>query len=349
MNVPQSLVVMTSRIFLQVRPLVHRYLAEWTTKAEKIPDPELRRQALMSIRSKTFHCEGGSIYGLLAGDRYSEAIRFIIAYQTISDYLDNLCDRSTSCDPEDFALLHQSMRHALSPSEDILPYYRCHPEQEDGGYLLCLVETCRRTLKELPQLPLIKTALGELSDHYCQLQIHKHVSTEEREARLKRWFSEQQRPVPEMTWYEFSACAGSTLGIFCLVSYAFANRLTPPVVKQVKDAYFPWVQGLHILLDYLIDQEEDRREGDLNFCSYYPSEEQLTDRLAHFYRQASLGIDMLPDARFHRMINKGLLGMYLADRKVSEQREIRRIARKMILWGGGVAWFFFLQIGRAHV
>ncbi len=343
MNVPQSLVVMTSRIFLQVRPLVHRHLAAWAAKAATIPDAELRRQALMSIRSKTFHCEGGSIYALLAGDRYAEAISFIIAYQTISDYLDNLCDRSTSCDPEDFALLHQSMRHALSPAESLIPYYKKHPEQEDGGYLVALVDTCRKALKALPQYPLIAPTLRELADYYCQLQIHKHVRKEERELRLETWFTAYQRHLPKMTWYEFSACAGSTLGIFCLVSYAFANRLTPSLVQQIKEAYFPWVQGLHILLDYLIDQEEDRLSGDLNFCAYYPSEERLTSRLTHFYRQAALCIGELPDTRFHRMINKGLLGMYLADRKVSAQREIRRVARKMIHLGGGVAWFFFIH------
>lgn len=343
MNVPQSLVMMTSRIFLQVRPLVHRHLAAWAEKSRQIPDPELRRQALMSIRSKTFHCEGGSIYGLLAGDHYGEAIRFIVAYQTISDYLDNLCDRSTSCDPEDFALLHQSMRHALSPAEDLIPYYQRHPEQDDGGYLVSLVETCREVLKKLPHFPLIAAELHELADHYCHLQIHKHVRKDEREPRLESWFAEHQSRLPEMTWYEFSACTGSTLGIFCLVSYAFSSRLDDLMVRRIKEAYFPWVQGLHILLDYFIDQQEDRLGGDLNFCSYYPSEEQLSERLAHFYRQASLLMARLPDARFHQMINQGLLGMYLADRKVSEQGEIRRVARKMIHLGGGVAWFFFLH------
>ena len=64
-----------------------------------IPNPELRKQALASIEHKTFHCEGGAIMALMANEHYQEAIRFIVAYQTISDYLDNLCDRSTSQDP----------------------------------------------------------------------------------------------------------------------------------------------------------------------------------------------------------------------------------------------------------
>ena len=96
MNNLTFLWMMTTKIILRVRPDVRRHLQEWKTRAEKIPDPELRRQALMSIETKDFHCEGGAVYALLAGDHYDEAIRFIVAYQTISDYLDNLCDRSTS-------------------------------------------------------------------------------------------------------------------------------------------------------------------------------------------------------------------------------------------------------------
>lgn len=65
---------------------------------------ELHNQAIASIEHKTFHCEGGGILALLANEHREDCIRFIVAYQTISDYLDNLCDRSTSLDQ--MILLH---------------------------------------------------------------------------------------------------------------------------------------------------------------------------------------------------------------------------------------------------
>src|SRR5450756_2764080 len=99
---PTNILTMTLKIFLQVRPQVHEHLQHWIDQARKIPSPKLQEKPLESIAAKTFHCEGGGIYSLLAGDRYREAIRFIVAYQTISDYLDNLCDRGTSLDPDDF-------------------------------------------------------------------------------------------------------------------------------------------------------------------------------------------------------------------------------------------------------
>ena len=121
---PTTILTMTPKVFLQVRPQVHEHLRHWIDQAHEIPSPELRKQALASIATKAFHCEGGGIYCLLAGDRSREAIRFIVAYKTISDYLDNLCDRSTSLDPDDFRLLHTSMRHALTPGAELDDYYR---------------------------------------------------------------------------------------------------------------------------------------------------------------------------------------------------------------------------------
>ncbi len=332
---------MTSKVFLQVRPQVHEQLQHWIAEARKIPSPELQKQALASIASKTFHCEGGSVYGLLAGDRYREAIRFIVAYQTISDYLDNLCDRSTSLDPDDFRLLHTSMHHALTPGAKLDEYYRFRDERDDGGYLAHLVIACQDVLADLPAYELIAPHVHELAHYYCALQVYKHVRQEERLPLMQTWFDEEKKTLPPMAWYEFSASSGSTLGIFCLVAHACQEDCTASLVRNTKDAHFPWVQGLHILLDYLIDQDEDRRGGDLNFCSYYPSYPEMLARLTHFYREANSSVSTLPYARFHRLINKGLLGIYCADKKVYRQKEVRTAARRLVLLGGSEGLLFY--------
>jgi len=68
---------------------VEQELARWTYFAGKIPDPSLRQQALASIQLKSFHAQGGSIYSLYPEVTDQEGIlRFIVAFQTISDYLD---------------------------------------------------------------------------------------------------------------------------------------------------------------------------------------------------------------------------------------------------------------------
>ena len=141
LQVPSGAVMLMLKIYLDVLPRVRKYLKFWKKEAEKIPNPELRIQALLSIKNKTFHCEGGSIYGLLAKEKIEQTICFIVAYQTISDYLDNLCDRSTSLDPKDFRSLHQACLDALTPNAEGFNYYQFHQEQDDGGYLIKLVKT----------------------------------------------------------------------------------------------------------------------------------------------------------------------------------------------------------------
>jgi tetraprenyl-beta-curcumene synthase len=332
-----------SRVYRKIIPAVHQELGVWKSRAEKIPNPELRSQALASIEHKTFHCEGGAILALTANEDYKKAVKFIVAYQTISDYLDNLCDRSTSLDPNDFAALHESMSDAISLGAVEKNYYRFREDQNDGNYLNDLSETCRSILRELQHYDLIKDHLLELCRYYCDLQIHKHVVLEERVPRLESWFKHYQNKLPEMEWYEFSACSGSTLGIFCLISYALREDFKAGDAENIRKGYFPYIQGLHILLDYFIDQEEDRAGGDLNFCFYYENQEKLFSRLKHFVIEADRHTEYLPHKKFHQLINRGLLGIYLSDRKVRKQKNVRKLAKEIIKVGGIISYFFYIN------
>ncbi|WP_141433746.1 tetraprenyl-beta-curcumene synthase family protein [Bacillus sp. 03113] len=347
MSVPSISITLMSNVYRKVLPTVHHELSYWKKRAEAIPNAELRKQALDSIEKKTFHCEGGAIMALMAMKHYQEAIKFIVAYQTISDYLDNLCDRSTSLDPKDFEALHESMKDALSLSASPKNYYRFREEQDDGQYLYDLAATCRGVLNKISNYQWIKDYLLELCQYYCDLQIHKHVAVEERIPRLTNWFNHYKKKLPDMKWYEFSACSGSTLGIFCLVSYAFQSKFEQKHAENIRDGYFPYIQGLHILLDYFIDQEEDRTEGDLNFCFYYDDEEQLFSRLKHFIMEADMHTKKLPHRRFHQLINRGLLAIYLSDEKVYKQKNVRKLAKNMIKSSGPTSLFFYIN-GRIY-
>lgn len=343
MTVPSEPIRLMSNVYRKILPSVHQQLDYWLKRAEEIPDDELRKQALASINSKMFHCEGGAVFALLAGEDFESAVKFIVAYQTISDYLDNLCDRSTSLDPKDFAALHEAMSHALTVGAEHNEYYRYRNEWNDNGYLQELVETCQNVLLNHPRYFMIKEHLLDLCEYYCDLQIHKHVKVEERVPRLQKWFEKHKEQLPEMEWYEFSACSGSTLGIFCLVSYSFSPEFKEEYGKIIKEGYFPYIQGLHILLDYFIDQEEDAREGDLNFCFYYKNEEDLFNRLRHFVIQADKMTKNLPNKRFHQLINRGLLGLYLSDEKVHKQDSVRELAKNIIKKSGLTSLFFYLN------
>ncbi len=78
----------------QILPLAKAELSRWEQRARQIPNPELRRQAVASICKKSFHSVGGSVFGLMNRQLTKPLVRAIVAIQTISDYLDNLCDRA---------------------------------------------------------------------------------------------------------------------------------------------------------------------------------------------------------------------------------------------------------------
>lgn len=330
------------RAYRYVRPVLEREFAAWNQRAEAIPDPELRKQALASMNTKKFHCEGGSVYAAQVIAFVDKLVPLIVAYQTISDYLDNLCDRSTSLDPVDFRQLHLSMQDALTPDAPPQDYYLHRRQKDDGGFLAALVRTCQAYVRPLPSYAQVQPRVLELSRLYSDLQVYKHIAHEKREAELLAWWKPYQEQFAQICWHEFSAATGSTIGVFALFCLATEPNLDPPVIAKINAAYFPWICGLHILLDYLIDLEEDRISGDLNFVSYYASEEEAVIRLQYFVEQAKASAHDVPNHHFHRMIVDGLVAFYLADRKVHrDQPQTYTIARKLLRRTSGLNSFLF--------
>lgn len=344
MQLPNRATTLVQTMFHHLFPIIEEELDYWKEKAQTIPNEELRKQALTSIEEKRFHCQGGAVFALLAGDNYKKAIQFIVAYQTISDYLDNLCDRSTSLDPLDFRMLHESMEDALTPERSLKNYYAYRKEQDDGGYLHELVQTCQHVVEGIPGWERIKLACLQLETLYADLQVHKHVKMEERVPRLTNWYQENKEKAVGLSWYEFAAATGSTLGIYCLVSYALAGKLTNQLIEQVRASYFPSVHALHILLDYYIDQAEDEEEGDLNFCSYYRDDVELLERLQFFLLLAQDRVKGLPDSGFHQLIPKGLVALYLSDKKIKTIDQGRKNRRKLLKISGVTTIFIHYSI-----
>lgn len=299
----------------QVFPLVKKELSLWQSYAERIPDPILSQQALSSIKHKSFHAQGGCIYSLYNHSVDPELIRFIVALQTISDYLDNLCDRVSIEDEVSFLQLHLAITDALSPENFFSDYYACYPYKEDGEYLKNLVSTCKAYIRKCPAYNLIQEEAIGLGKLYSEMQSFKHISLSEREKRLKNWAEAYLNQYDHLSTWEFSAAAGSTLGIFFLCALARNNGLSKKEVFFAKQAYFPWICGFHILLDYFIDQKEDFLTGDLNFVSYYSNETIKKQRLLLFLKESLHKISSLPNPLFHITVIEGLLAMYLSDPK----------------------------------
>jgi tetraprenyl-beta-curcumene synthase len=342
-QVPGNPMQLMLRVYRYVLPEVREQLRFWRQKAQSIPDPELRKQAIASMTSKLFHCQGGAVYATANLPMRHVLIPLIVAFQTISDYLDNLCDRSTSMDPEDFRRLHQSMLDAVNPAEPLHEYYAFRTEYEDGGYLNELVKTCQASLRMLPSYAMVADDVWKWVGLYCDLQVYKHIRHELREEALLAWRKPYEAQYPELNWNEFAAATGSTLGIFTMFLSAAGSGLQDHTVDTIRDAYFPYICGLHILLDYLIDQGEDTLGGDLNFCSYYDNMEETVDRIAAIVLEARARTKLLEHPAFHSMIIEGLLALYLSDPKVSKQRQVKQISRKLMKGSPLTRLFFFVN------
>ncbi|NPV90963.1 MAG: tetraprenyl-beta-curcumene synthase family protein [Firmicutes bacterium] len=305
-----------NRFIFSVLPRVDRELSSWEAGLDRHGgDPVLRRQALSSLHLKRFHAQGGSVFALRHPGWEDRLVDFIVSFQTISDYLDNLCDRMNVLEAEPFRLLHRSMLDSLAPSAASRDYYRLYPCRDDGGYLERLVGKTRAALSALPGRRAAVPRMEKLVSLYTDLQTYKHIDPGSRAPALRDWAGLNRADSLGIEWWEFSAAAGSTLGVFALAAAATSPGLTGEECDKLVQAYFPWICGLHILLDYLIDQEEDRLGGDFNFTRCYPDTDATARRLALFVRESLARASTLPDPAFHSLVVKGLLALYLSDPK----------------------------------
>ncbi|MDI6894962.1 MAG: DUF2600 family protein [Bacillota bacterium] len=346
--------LLVSDLMYRAFPAVDRRLARYL---ELAGDRGIRRQdgiqARLSILTKRFHCQGGAAFACLSPARQA-LLDAIVALQTMSDYLDNLCDRRHPPEESRFRMLHGAMRAAVAPG----PSGSHPPWLAQDRLLSTLVADCHRALTALPSHPVIHPEVSRLVNLYCDLQSYKHLPPGQRESALVRWQARQQgekdpvgQAARDLSCHEFAAACGSTLGIFALFRLAAQPRLTRDRAGAVVQAYFPHICGLHILLDYLIDMDEDRASGDLNFVLPYGSRDSARARLIHFVRRALEKAGTLPDAWFHRLVVKGLLAMYLSDPKLGAQ-ELEGFATNLLRAAGPPAaglWRLCLRLRRRGI
>ena len=110
---PRGLASM-ARFLIGVVPRASRALEAIRERANAIPTPALREQALASIDGKAYHVQGGCILAtFLPGAAAARYVRIVASLETIYDYLDNLCDRLPGVSQTAFATLHEALLDAL--------------------------------------------------------------------------------------------------------------------------------------------------------------------------------------------------------------------------------------------
>jgi tetraprenyl-beta-curcumene synthase len=303
------------RYWLGVFPAARSAQRDLLGRAEAIPDPLLRADALASHRDKASNSEGLAALAVLAPpSRRAALARSLVAYQLMLDYLDGVSERPTPDPLANGLHLHQAFEVALDPDAIHDDYYAQAPADEDGGYLHELIETCRAPLRELPsyeaaRVPLLRQA--RLCRESQALNHALHFVAIDKQ--LDEWAARtatQADLAPGFEWWELiAAAAASSLCIGALLALAATPGASEADARRVESAYFPWASGLNALLDSLVDLDEDPE--DASHLRRYSSQEHAAERLMAIASGARERVSALPDGDLHEAILAAMGGLYL--------------------------------------
>jgi tetraprenyl-beta-curcumene synthase len=182
------------------------------------------------------------------------------------------------------------------------------------------VQRVRAGLRELPNYAAVRAELGDIAAYYAELQTFKHAGPDAREAICSAWYERHRDRFPGLYWWEFAAACGSSLPVFALLYLASQPTLEPSAVRRTLGAYFPNVSAVHILLDYFIDQAEDREHRELNFVACYASSGEAVSRVRRLVATTAARIRTLQDGEWHGFVLRAMCLFDLTHPKVFEQR-----------------------------
>lgn len=309
--------------WLAVFPRVCVHIARWRRRARLVPDPQLRRLVRASL-AKRSNIEGAAAFAAFAArTRRGRAVQASCAFQAAYNLLDILGEQRCADPIADGRLLHEGLLYALNPpscaphtgAREAAPrdWYALHPLREDGGYLQSLLDECRAALGGLPGYPAVAGAVRVAAERIVAFQSYNLSEAQGDHAELERWARQATPPGSGLRWWETAAAAGSSLGVHVLI--ARCTHAPPPPESEIQalgEAYFPWIEALHSLLDNVVDSHEDAAAGHRSLLAYYDSPGQAAERLAWLMRRATEAAAGLPRGAEHLTILAGMVASYVS-------------------------------------
>jgi tetraprenyl-beta-curcumene synthase len=243
--------------------------------------------------------------------RNASLLRLLVAFQVLLDFLDTLSE-DPGVDPHgDGRQLHLALRDALDPRRPISDYHSARP-REDGGYLRALVQACRSCCHDLPSYPTARP-LALRGAERCVVQSLNHdCDPARRDLLLRQWADATFADAWELSWWELTAAASSTLGIHALLALAADPHCREEDVVQLDAAYMPWVCAASTMLDSYVDEVEDLASDSHSYIGHYPSEELALRRTRELLERALLEAGRLRNGSRHTLIVAGMVAMYLS-------------------------------------
>jgi tetraprenyl-beta-curcumene synthase len=339
-----------------VFPRVCWHIARWQRQARRIPDPVLRQLALAALSQKRGNIEGAAAFAAFAPwSRRGQATRAASAFQAAYNLLDMLGEQPSTDPVLDGERLHNALLYAVGwpadgtvadgprrtvadrpdPGVQALDWYEHHPQREDGGYLERLLEECREAFASLPRYAVAAPAARAAAERIVAFQSLNLSEAQGDHTGLERWAREATPRGAGLQWWETAAAAGSSLGVHALIAAAAEPGLDAHDAKLLEQAYFPWIGGLHSLLDNLIDKHEDEAAGHRSLVEYY-GPERAAERMRWMAEQASSLAQELPHSRRHTVVLAGMIGNYLSTPE-AHSPQLEPVSQAVLATTGGLA------------
>jgi tetraprenyl-beta-curcumene synthase len=308
-----ALVQANARYWSTVLPHVHRGLRHWEEAAREIPDPNLRDLALDNIAHERFNTEVAATLATLAPRRHRlQAIEAIVALQVMYDYLDSLSEEPAPDPLGNSRLLFSAFTASLTLEQvEPVDYYRDHPHDNDGGYLEALVVACQRAFQRLPKADVVAPVARDAALRCGESQTRTHAIETLGTAQLAEWAT----PAAEGTglrWWEYTAGAvASILSVHALIAAAADVRTTSVEARNLDTAYL-FISAVSTLLDSVIDERHDTKEGSHSFISYYEDEDVMAERIGAVVARAATEGCSIHNGGHHHMTAAGVAAYYLS-------------------------------------
>lgn len=316
------------KLHSQTLPYVDKMLDTWDLRLKKSNIGMIFSLSGQPTDKKINYIRECSIFSLYPNIISKDALHFIVPFAIISDYLQELIKREGPYDAASLSLLFSSITDTIDINRTVGNYYLYHPYINDNGYLDGLVEECRRQVIKNKQFSLVAQPIKKLAEAYSELQFFKFVREPYRKEMITSW-SEKHNKYPEVLSFEYFAASDSILGVAALFTASLSQEINSDEIDKIYTAYFPWICGLHKLLDNYVNSNEVTPFDNFNSTDYYQNIKDCEERISFFAIEALKKCETLMHPDFHKGVVEYLLSLYLSDPRALSG--INRLASQNIL------------------
>jgi tetraprenyl-beta-curcumene synthase len=339
-----TLLAVSIRYCAFVMPYVAREVRRWRCRAASIPDCRLRAAALETLAHKRFSIDGAALFATIVPGFNVQSLRLLVAFQVLCDYLDSISEWHGPNQVESGRLLHVALIEALDASAPLSDHYALHPHRDDGGYILALIDACRRAAPSLPSYDRVRSQVVRETGQVEVQALNHDRDPGRRAAALRQWVDRHSAKDTDALWFELSGAAGLPLHIHMLLALAADPSTTPTDAARAVAAYVPWVCATATMLDSLVDRDRDAAKGDHSYVAYYDDDRHLTERVLLLVHRARQEVLELRYGERHAVLLAGMVAMYLSE--PSAYAPDLRETRRAILAAAGPAVLPILAIMR---